>query len=354
MYHIFNQHITLLNWVRGNSKAFVNQKSILLSGDAVPDLKDGFINTDFNTLTTTGVCAVTCTAGTNQTTLHAPFGEETTNYSTVTYYVVETISYSGGYRLGQIAISCFSHNPGMWYRQKHDITWGSWHRIDKHSADDITSGTLPVSRGGTGVTSLDALKSSLGIGSGGASTPNYNYSDIITGQLVVGGFVTMAGDTWLVCHIDDTERHCVYLCKYYIDESIQYAGAASGWTYATSIAAQKCSQYAASLPANVQNKLVNYNMYNFNCKIFLAEPTWLVKTLDPYSSSTNNGPGEFTYFTNNDKRIAYNRSGAIQYYWLATGTKTVNGAWNVHQNGYVYARTATGNVGFRPFCCLPW
>ena len=199
-----------------------------------------------------------------------------------------------------------------------------------------------------------AASSPLGIGSGGASTPNYNYSDIITGQLVVGGFVTMAGDTWLVCHIDDTERHCVYLCKYYIDESIQYAGSESGWEYATSIAAQKCAQYAASLPANVQNKLVNYNMYNYNCKIFLAEPTWLVKTLDQYESSTNNGPGEFTYFTNNNKRIAYNRGGAIQYYWLATGIKTVNGAWNVHQNGYVYARRATGNVGFRPFCCLPW
>ena len=223
-----------------------------------------------------------------------------------------------------------------------------------HSASQITSGILPVSRGGTGVTSLDALKSALGIGSGGASTPNYNYSDIITGQLVVGGTVTMAGDTWLVCHIDDTERHCVYLCKYYIDESIQYAGSESGWEYATSIAAQKCAQYAASLPANVQNKLVNYNMYNYNCKIFLAEPTWLVKTLDQYESSANNGPGEFTYFTNNNKRIAYNRGGAIQYYWLATGIKTVNGAWNVHQNGYVYARRATGNVGFRPFCCLPW
>ena len=121
-----------LNWVRGNTKAFVNQKSILLSGDAVPDLKDS-TNTDFNTFTTTGICGVTCTAGTNQTTLHTPFGEETAGYNTVTYYVVETISYFGGYRLGQIAISCFEHNPGMWYRQKHDTTWGSWYHIDKHT-----------------------------------------------------------------------------------------------------------------------------------------------------------------------------------------------------------------------------
>ena len=34
-----------------------------------------------------------------------------------------------------------------------------------HSASQITSGTLSVARGGTGVTSLDALKSAMGISS---------------------------------------------------------------------------------------------------------------------------------------------------------------------------------------------
>ena len=38
-----------------------------------------------------------------------------------------------------------------------------------HNASNITSGTLPVARGGTGVTSIDALKSVLGIASGSAS-----------------------------------------------------------------------------------------------------------------------------------------------------------------------------------------
>ena len=32
-----------------------------------------------------------------------------------------------------------------------------------HSTNDITSGTLPLTRGGTGVTSISALKSALGI-----------------------------------------------------------------------------------------------------------------------------------------------------------------------------------------------
>lgn len=34
-----------------------------------------------------------------------------------------------------------------------------------HSTNDITSGTLPLARGGTGVTSISALKSALGISS---------------------------------------------------------------------------------------------------------------------------------------------------------------------------------------------
>ena len=34
----------------------------------------------------------------------------------------------------------------------------------KHAAGDITSGTLPIARGGTGVTSLDALATALGTG----------------------------------------------------------------------------------------------------------------------------------------------------------------------------------------------
>ena len=38
-----------------------------------------------------------------------------------------------------------------------------------HSASQITSGTLPVTRGGTGVTSISALKSVLGITSGSAN-----------------------------------------------------------------------------------------------------------------------------------------------------------------------------------------
>ena len=126
-------------------------------------------NTDMNTLISQGITGIMYTEGTNQTNLHTPLGETTSGYSTISYYNVETISYSGGSRLCQIALSCLSHNPGMWYRIKHDANWRKWNKVSidghTHSASNITSGTLPVTRGGTGVTSIDALKNVLGIGS---------------------------------------------------------------------------------------------------------------------------------------------------------------------------------------------
>lgn len=124
-------------------------------------------NTDMNTLISQGITGIMYTEGTNQTNLHTPLGEATSGYSTISYYNVETLSYSSGGRLCQIALSCLSHNPGMWYRIKHDANWRKWNKVSidghTHSASNITSGTLPVARGGTGVTTLNALKTLLGI-----------------------------------------------------------------------------------------------------------------------------------------------------------------------------------------------
>lgn len=46
-----------------------------------------------------------------------------------------------------------------------------------HSTSDITSGTLPLARGGTGVTSISALKSALGISSSGSELKMGLYTD---------------------------------------------------------------------------------------------------------------------------------------------------------------------------------
>ena len=51
-----------------------------------------------------------------------------------------------------------------------------------HSASQITSGTLSVARGGTGVTSLDALKTALGIGGGSSG------GGMIASKVVIGTY----------------------------------------------------------------------------------------------------------------------------------------------------------------------
>ena len=95
-------------------------------------------NIDMNTLISQGITGIMYNEGTNQTNLHTPLGETTSGYSTITYYNVETISYSSGSRLCQIAYSCLSHNPGMWYRIKHDANWRKWNKvsIDGHTHDN--------------------------------------------------------------------------------------------------------------------------------------------------------------------------------------------------------------------------
>ena len=80
-----------------------------------------------------------------------------------------------------------------------------------HSASNITSGTLPLSRGGTGVTSISALKSALGISGsssakilhatassqGTSSTARFSESvDAIFGMGYKNGYIT----TIAVCY----------------------------------------------------------------------------------------------------------------------------------------------------------
>ena len=56
-----------------------------------------------------------------------------------------------------------THNHDTLYSKTNHTHTGYASTGHKHAAGDITSGTLGVARGGTGVTSYDALKSALGI-----------------------------------------------------------------------------------------------------------------------------------------------------------------------------------------------
>ena len=64
----------------------------------------------------------------------------------------------------------------MYIRYGSSSSWSAWKQLalsdHTHSASDITSGTLPISRGGTGATSASAALSNLGVTiSSGTWTP---------------------------------------------------------------------------------------------------------------------------------------------------------------------------------------
>ena len=138
-------------------------------------------NIDMNTLTAQGTYIALYASGINQTNLHTPWGETTSSYSSVTHYNFMVLYCNN--RITQIAYSCFVHNQGMWYRMKHDANWSKWYKVSidghTHDASQITSGTLPVARGGTGVTSINALKTLLGI-----DTSTQSINKIVTGSYI--------------------------------------------------------------------------------------------------------------------------------------------------------------------------
>ena len=137
---------------------------------------------DLNTLLTPGVYSALYNSGVNQTPYHTPYGEAQNGYSTVTHYNILVIGLET--RLTQICSSAYSHNNGYWWRTRHDSGWSTWRKVSSdghtHDASNITSGILPVVRGGTGVPTIAQLAQSLfpiQIG----SLPDTSYNFAITG-----------------------------------------------------------------------------------------------------------------------------------------------------------------------------
>lgn len=87
---------------------------------------------DFNNLLSPGTYMAVYVDGVNQTPYHTPFGEQQSGYATVTHYNV--LVFGATTRLTQFCVSAFSHNPGYWWRTKHDSTWSSWSEVGNAKA----------------------------------------------------------------------------------------------------------------------------------------------------------------------------------------------------------------------------
>lgn len=98
-------------------------------------------NTDMNSYTTAGAWNLYYYTGQNQTTLNTPLGQQSSGYSTTTWYNLIVYASSDGSRLSQLCISDYTINDGFWWRTKHDNTWTPWKKVvDSENISDMTSG----------------------------------------------------------------------------------------------------------------------------------------------------------------------------------------------------------------------
>ena len=193
-----------------------------------------------------------------------------------------------------------------------------------HSASQITSGTLSVARGGTGVTSIDALKSALGIGGGSGSLVGMSYN--LTG-IGVGKPVRWANDIWVCVHQSGSTYYLAATSIYCITQF------GSDNNYVGSTLAAMCTHVQSITPQDSFDLAINTTVNGVTAKIFVASHEQL--------------NGEFSYFSDNDKR----RCDYI-YYWTSSADNSGR-VWSVDGDGDFYSGYGPlGTLGFRPFVAL--
>lgn len=192
----------------------------------------------------------------------------------------------------------------------------------KHSASDITSGTLPLTRGGTGVTSLDELKSALGI-SAWAIYPE------------VGNIVKFDNKIWRCVHYDASNK-LLYLGA---EEIVSLRPFGSNNIYNGSTLASAAATYQTNkMSPAALSYCADVTVEGVTAKVFV-----------PSYEQVNGG---FSYFTDDSTRLCY-YNGRISAWW--TSSPIDNSVFYVDAAGdVVYSSASIGSTtrGFRPFIAL--
>lgn len=214
-----------------------------------------------------------------------------------------------------------------------------------HAASDITSGVLPVACGGTGVSSLNELKASLGSHTD-SSVPAY------PGSIpAVGGTLTWAGKTWGVMH---KYRHAVVLGLSYWEKNVRWSiYSTQNREYIGSTLWHECVLMSDTL-----------NLFAVDYIIPCGGAPLYVPGFDQvYNDTTNTTPYEafaknLTCCKFDDGSSAWGRA-----WWLSTSTAVHEGVEADHAayvqylgsdryceiyTTYVYSAT----IGFRPFVMI--
>ena len=158
------------------------------------------------------------------------------------------------------------------------------------------------------------------------------YDGLISGDIVLGNYVDMAGYTWRVCHIDEDASE-FYLILNTISESTQFG---SNNAYAGSTIATKCNEFLNELPAEVMNILLMKTVNGVTSKVWI-----------PSYEQVNGG---FDLFNSNTNRIAYDGSGAAQTWWTSSVNPSSSAAWRV--SAYGDLNNPSNSNGFRPCLAL--
>ena len=154
------------------------------------------------------------------------------------------------------------------------------------------------------ISEILAQMKALGIGISGDNYTIRDYSDIITGDIVVGNNVSMGGYDWTVASIQPANR-VFYLISKNIIEKCQYSPYSYS-TYAKSNLASVAKTFGESLPSNVKDNL-------------------LVQTAGGVSQKCHAPTHEqiTTWFPGESARIASYNDDATSY-WLTDNGYTTN------------------------------
>ena len=182
------------------------------------------------------------------------------------------------------------------------------------------SGVLPVTNGGTGVSSLPDLKKDLGLSAGGIEV-------VLT--IGLGDDVKWGGYTWIVVQRTGST---VYLALDHIYEMCQFNSNGST-AYSGSNLAARCTAFANTIPAATLNKAQNTTVNGVTAKIFVC--------------SYEQANGGFDYFNSNGNRICKDSNGAARVWW--TSSPVGGDVYCVSAGGGSGYGSPTLTCGFRPF-----
>ena len=206
---------------------------------------------------------------------------------------------------------------------------GTYDTVYLETSAELITGTLSVSHGGTGVTSIDSLKDSLGISS----------NKLVFGDIELGNNILLSGVNgyWVVVHVDINNNEFV-VTPAASDNTSLYSGTNSNYSESYIIAA--CSTFESRLPTAIKNAIIPKNIHGVTQKVWIPQVNWISNTNPSTGGASSwSGTNVFEYFSTDSRRIVKHIDGRILAWWTASSFDNTN----------VYIVTTGGSITFVPY-----